>query len=812
MENVVFNTDGVLDPVSMFSGVKNSRPDCSVSLWDVLEDIRSHKYRDPIEACRKVIEDPVAYQEMKKLLPAFTVSGTFSPTRNKANVASATGFLIADFDHMFNVEEIFSLLSHDPNIWFIFISPSGSGLKAGIRAAEIKTDDDIKILYNSAECYFKEVYALKIDPACKDISRLTFVSHDPNLFINESPIYFDVKKWEQKPEPSFSPPTETENGWENRYAKKVLDRCCREIALSKAGEQHSTRLRMARLVGGYIASGYISESEAMVALEESVIASGVKMLKPSMNTVKDGIRNGKQSPIHLEGRKYTFEYTSEPDPPRSDEWDEPIPIQCELLPVEPFNPEWLPDMLRGWVMDIADRMRCPIDYPAIGAMVTYSALVGKKIAVKPKKNDNWVIPPNLWGCVIGRPSAKKTPSLEQCLKLPYQLEIKAKDEYELQKESWLLNKMLKNMEMEDAKKAALKSAKSGDRKGALEILKSVTVDDDLSPTRKRYVVNDTTVEKLGEILSENPNGILIFRDELFGFFKIINREDKSNDRSFYMEAWTGLGRYSYDRIGRGTIDIESCIVSILGCLTPSKVVPMVCMAVDGGIDDDGLLQRFQLMVYPDQVPWRYVDRIPDKDARDDAYTFLEWVSELEFLNNDEFCQIPVATFSDDAQELFIDWLSELEAEISSPDIHPAIESHLAKYRSLIPSIALLIHIGSGDQIGQIRIDELEKAISWGKYLKSHALRIYGLALNNKGRVAKILLNKIKAGKLNNPFVIRDVKRAQWQGLTDDLSVDNALTVLLDGEYLKITKTPTGGKPKIEYHINPNIFKNTPSID
>ena len=105
MENVVFNTDGVLDTVSMFSGVKNSRPDYSVSLRDVLDDIRSDKYRDPIEACRKVIEDPFAYQEMKMQLPAFTVSGTFLPTRNKENVATTTGFLIADFDHMSNVEE-----------------------------------------------------------------------------------------------------------------------------------------------------------------------------------------------------------------------------------------------------------------------------------------------------------------------------------------------------------------------------------------------------------------------------------------------------------------------------------------------------------------------------------------------------------------------------------------------------------------------------------------------------------------------------------------------------------------------------------
>ena len=35
-----------------------------------------------------------------------------------------------------------------------------------------------------------------------------------------------------------------------------------------------------------------------------------------------------------------------------------------------------------------------------------------------------------------------------------------------------------------------------------------------APAEKRYLVNDTTVEKLGELLNHNPNGLLLFRDEL----------------------------------------------------------------------------------------------------------------------------------------------------------------------------------------------------------------------------------------------------------------------------------------------------------
>jgi hypothetical protein len=52
------------------------------------------------------------------------------------------------------------------------------------------------------------------------------------------------------------------------------------------------------------------------------------------------------------------------------------------------------------------------------------------------------------------------------------------------------------------------------------------------------VVNDSSVEKLGEILNENPNGLLLVRDELAGFLAKIESEEFQSDRAFYLEAYT----------------------------------------------------------------------------------------------------------------------------------------------------------------------------------------------------------------------------------------------------------------------------------
>ena len=88
------------------------------------------------------------------------------------------------------------------------------------------------------------------------------------------------------------------------------------------------------------------------------------------------------------------------------EWPEPKPIQAALRPVAPFDPDTLlPDLLRAWIMDEADRMPCAPDFIAAGAMVALGAIIGARCAIKPKAKDDWLVVPNLWGGIVGLPSA-----------------------------------------------------------------------------------------------------------------------------------------------------------------------------------------------------------------------------------------------------------------------------------------------------------------------------------------------------------------------------------------------------------------------
>lgn len=84
-------------------------------------------------------------------------------------------------------------------------------------------------------------------------------------------------------------------------------------------------------------------------------------------------------------------------------WPEITPLPVGLPPVRPFDPRVLPDVFRGWIVDIAERTQCPIDFPAAGAMVALAGVVGRKIGIRPKRMDDWLVVPNMWGVIVGRP-------------------------------------------------------------------------------------------------------------------------------------------------------------------------------------------------------------------------------------------------------------------------------------------------------------------------------------------------------------------------------------------------------------------------
>lgn len=82
----------------------------------------------------------------------------------------------------------------------------------------------------------------------------------------------------------------------------------------------------------------------------------------------------------------------------------PKPLPSGLSRVMPWRDELLPADLREYVRDVAERTQCPPDFVGVALVVAVSAVVGRKFTIHPKQHDDWMVVPNQWGVIIGRPS------------------------------------------------------------------------------------------------------------------------------------------------------------------------------------------------------------------------------------------------------------------------------------------------------------------------------------------------------------------------------------------------------------------------
>ncbi len=493
----------------------------------------------------------------------------------------------------------------------------------------------------------------------------------------------------------------------------------------------------------------------------------------------------------------------------TDELPDPKPLPKELPAVEPFDYSLLPPSLKPWVQDICERIQCPPDYVAVAVMVALGAVIGRKVGIRPQEKTPWTETPNMWGLIIGRPGVLKSPAMEAALGPLKHLEAQAMGKY--QEELKIYTQVQREAELrQGAIKKAAANRLGQDTNASLSDL--LSQDQNPTPVLRRYKTNDSSAEALGELLRLNPNGIMVFRDELVSLLKSLDRDEKAEARGFYLTGWNGDSPYVFDRIGRGlNLYIPAVCLSLLGSTQPGKISHYVKSALNGTSGDDGMLQRFSFTVWPDPCEtWKDVDRYPDCDAKKTAFEVFAKLDEMvpasigaeqdkDYNGNPD--GIHFLRFARDALGLFREWRENLEARLRNGEMHPAIESHLAKYRKLVPSIALILHLANGGIGAVSRIATLQ-ALAWAEYLESHAGRLYASVTSPEVTAASTILKKIKTGALISPFPAWEVRRAGWSGLTDKDTVKDALQLLVDYGWLQVSQKYTGGRTSEVYEVNP----------
>jgi hypothetical protein len=172
-----------------------------ISLEDVLKHIKNGKWADKVAYVRSAL-NKIDFDNRKKQLPAIIFSGKFSARRTDGFLESIN-IIPIDFDKMKTEEEresVYSMLKANQYVYCVYTSVSGKGYRALVRAEFTNSEEYLESFLAIDEMFKESKY---FDLGCSDIGRANFISHDPDVYINNDAQLFigkvkDTKEYLRK--------------------------------------------------------------------------------------------------------------------------------------------------------------------------------------------------------------------------------------------------------------------------------------------------------------------------------------------------------------------------------------------------------------------------------------------------------------------------------------------------------------------------------------------------------------------------------------------------------------------------------------
>jgi hypothetical protein len=410
---------------------------------------------------------------------------------------------------------------------------------------------------------------------------------------------------------------------------------------------------------------------------------------------------------------------------------------------------------------------------AASALAVCAAAIPDAITLRVKRHDDWEESARLWVALIGNPSAKKSPVISTATRALRSID----------------DELVQNYISEKRKYDAL------DKAGKAETS---------APRQVRTRIEDVTVEAAQEVLKDTPQGVLLIRDELSGWFGSMERygtgKGASADRSFWLQAFNG-GGYSVNRVGRGVVAIDNLSVSMLGGIQPEPIRKIVADSAD-----DGLLQR----LFPICMGTATVGLdVPPAAAVGEYGGLIRRLHSMKRPMQAGMREVALR-FDNAGQDLRAELEVKHHAMAAGWEIlNKKLAAHIGKYDGLFARLCIVFHCveTTGDRPAHvIPFDVARRAADFlHEFLFPHSLAFYQnvLGMSDKQDALLSVAGWILTHRPEK-MTVRDVQRGDR--IMREMDREQAEDVLRRLDAMSwLEPMPTARRDSITYVVNPDVY-------
>lgn len=468
-------------------------------------------------------------------------------------------------------------------------------------------------------------------------------------------------------------------------------------------------------------------------------------------------------------------------------WEKPIPFDTIKTP--DFPVDTLPAPVAAFVEALAESTQTPPEMAGILSLGVLATAFQSKCTVQ--ITPDWSEPLCLYTVAVAPPGERKSAVISALTRPLHEYESERQD---IEAEEIAQNEAERDL-LEKSLQAAKTRAASGkgdyntQRQEVLELSSQLARFKEMNPYR--LLVDDTTTEKLVDLMDKHGGSITVSSSEGGVFDIVAGRYDRTANLDVYLKGHSG-DSLTVDRIGRKKNKIPNPRLSMILTVQPSVLYGLMDNATFKG---RGLCGRFLYSMCKSKVGHRDITPAPVPEKV--RFAYRDFVRQI--LSSENSGAVRLDQYAD---EIRIDYQRYVEGKLCGEWEH--MRDWGGKATGAMVRIAALLHLSSFPADTPISPETMAGATSIAEFLGVHAMAAYRMIGADEAQEnAKYILKRLLSDgneKLTRSELTR-LCRGKFPKADD---MDPALNELSERGYIRRCENAVGynNRKQVVYEINP----------